>query len=136
MVDRSVPIVMGGKQYHLRFSHTDKKAVEMDFGGIGIAFLVGQRERAGTTTFSSFLHRGLYRENEKGELVHAFTQDPIGNDLAGELLNSYTCERDIKVWFELRATFEEAFIVSGICRDPKKAKDEEPKNPTPPTPPA
>jgi hypothetical protein len=136
MPDQSVPIVMGGKQYHLRFSHKDRKAVEMDFGGIGIAFLIGQRERAGTTTFSSFLHRGLYKEIEGGTLVHAFTQDPIGNDEAGALLEEYTSTRSITVWLDLRETFFQAFVVSGICRDPTKPvkEDETPKNETPPTP--
>jgi hypothetical protein len=125
---------MGGKQYHIRFSHADRKAVEMDFGGIGILFLL-QRERTGWTTFSSFLHRGLYKENEDGRLVHAFVQDPIGNDLAGGLLEGYTSERDFTAWFELRKTFEQAFIVSGLCRDPTKSIEEgkTPKNETVPT---
>jgi hypothetical protein len=134
MPDRSLPIVSDGKQYHLRFSHADKKAVEMDFGGIGIIFLL-QRERAGSTSFSSFLHRGLYEENKKGELVHVFTQDPIGNDQAGELLERYTSERSITVWLELREIFYRAFVISGICKDPTiKPKEEEttPKNETPP----
>ena len=135
MPDRSVPIVMGGKQYHLRFSRADRKAVEMDFGGIGILFLL-QRERAGWTTFSSFLHRGLYKETEDGKLIHAFTQDPIGNDQAGALLEEYTSERDIMVWLELLKIFEQAFIVCGLCRDPTKPIEEEktPKNETAPTP--
>lgn len=126
---------MGGKQYHLRFSHADKKAVEMDFGGIGIIFLL-QRERAGSTTFSSFMHRGLYKETEDGKLVHAFTQDPFGNDQAGALLEEYTSQREITVWLDLRETFFQAFVVSGICRDPTKPvkEDEPPKNETPPTP--
>jgi hypothetical protein len=134
MPDRSVPIEMGGKQYHLRFSHADKKAVEMDFGGIGIIFLL-QRERSGSTTFSSFLHRGLYKETEEGKLIHTFTQDPFGNDQAGALLDEYTSERNITVWLELREIFFQAFAVSGICRDPTKPIEEEktPKNETAPT---
>ena len=43
MPDWLLPIEMCGKKYHIRFSHADKKAVEMDFGGIGIIFLL-QRE--------------------------------------------------------------------------------------------
>jgi len=134
MPDRSVPVEFGGKQYHLRFSHADKKAVEMDFGGIGIIFLL-QRERSGSTTFSSFLHRGLYRETEEGKLIHVFTQDPAGNNQAGELLDQYTSEHDITVWFDLREIFYKAFVISGICRDPTKPIGEEkaPKNETPPT---
>lgn len=135
MPDRSLPIEMCGKQYHLRFSHKDKKAVEMDFGGIGHLFLL-QRERAGTTTFSSFLHRGLYKENEEEKLVHVFPQDPSGNDLAGALLEEYTREHDFTVWLDLRNTFEQAFIISGLCRDPKKPIEEEktPKNEMAPAP--
>ena len=106
----------------------------MDFGGIGIIFLL-QRERAGSTTFSSFLHRGLYKETDEGKLIHAFTQDPAGNLGAGELLDEYTSQHEITVWLELHETFFQAFVISGLCRDPSIPikEDETPKNQTPPT---
>lgn len=106
----------------------------MDFGGIGIGFLL-QRERAGSTTFSSFLHRGLYKETDDGKLIHVFTQDPAGNLGAGELLDEYTGQREITVWLELNEIFFQAFVISGLCRDPSKPiKEEDPsKNQIPPT---
>ena len=112
MTDRSVPIEIGGEKYHLRFERNDGRDIERNHAPILVLLQPG---RFGWDTTAIFLHKGLKRETEKGELVFALPQTAEGEDKAFELAQTFTNQfKGAALGLSLiYALINQALIVSG-----------------------
>lgn len=128
MAARSVPVVLNGTTYHLRFTRADIKAIE-NLLGVGYHHFVRPGIFGSLTATEGFLWRGLYREDKTGNLTHAFEQTDDGRELAGDLFWDHTTTGGEPV----DDTLIEAFIASGLFRrkdEHANAQEDDPKNPT------
>ena len=97
MPEESVPVMVCGSEYHLRYGIPDVAAVENDCA-IGYPFLFEMREvekgytfvRMSVTHLQHLIRRGLRIKNPQGELQYAYPQDSqVGLDRAGEFIQLY-----------------------------------------------
>ena len=121
-MDRSVPITLD-KSYELRFTRQDVKAIE---GALGVGYTHFTRPAilGSVTALEVYLWRGLYQENEKGELIHVFPATDEGKEQAGDLLWSFmTAGGDTPTLID---QIIDGFCLIGICkrRTPETPKEE------------
>jgi hypothetical protein len=130
MTDRSVPVTLNGKSYHLRFDRSDIKAIENTLG-VGYVFFVRPGIWGSLSALESFFWRGLRDEDKKGDLVYTFPQTDEGREQAGEFVFANLAENALVM---NDAVFE-AFISAGLFRrlkpDEEEEKETDPKNPNP-----
>lgn len=124
MPDRSVPVVLNGTTYHLRFTRADIKAVENTLG-VGYLHFVRPGIFGSLTATEAYLWRGLYQESKGGTLQHVFEQTDAGKELAGELFWSHRSGGGA----DIDGDIVEAFITCGLFkRKEPDAKEETVKN--------
>jgi hypothetical protein len=127
MAERSVPIDIGGEKLHLRFERKDVREIERNHAPI---LMLLQPGRFGWDTAAIFLHKGLKRENEKGEFVYAIPQNAEGDIKAFDLVQEFTGKfRGISTGLAfLYGAINGAMIASGWYLSPeeeeKKPEDE------------
>ncbi len=134
MTDRAVPLALG-EGTCLRFDRADIKAIEQELG-VGYSFFTRPGIFGSLNATEAFVWRGLRRETEKGELVHAFPLNEKGKELAGTAVWEYLGQNEAA---PLNDAIVEAFIAAGPWkrRAPEQkaqeqvSEDQQPKNSTP-----
>jgi hypothetical protein len=134
MTDRAVPFALG-EGTCLRFDRADIKAIENELG-VGYSFFTRPGIFGSLNATEAFVWRGLKKETEKGELVHAFALNEKGKEVAGAAVWEYFSNNDPA---NLNNAIVEAFIAAGPWK--RRASDEKtrgtasgeqpPKNSTP-----
>lgn len=114
MTDRSAPLELDGKTYHLRFDRADIKAIENKLG-VGYGYFIKPGIFGSVTATEAYLWRGMREEDKEGKLVHYFTMDEAGQERAGDLLMQHLAEEAGKI----NDAIFEAFIACGLYRVPK-----------------
>ncbi len=120
----SVPITLSGKDYHLRYTYPDFKAME-NLLGIGYLHFFRSEIFNSLTAMEVFLLRGLKKEMPDGGFVSVFSLDEIGREQAGNLLWSYLQDGGDVAY--VIGKIVEAFTTTGPFK--KKEKDDPEKEP-------
>jgi hypothetical protein len=127
----SIPIIISGKTFHLRYTYPDFKAMENQLG-IGYLHFLRPEIFNSLTAIEVFLWRGLKKETPAGDFVAAFPLDEKGPVEVGNFLWSYLQEGgDISY---LATKILESFTTTGPFRkkEPeeikRKEKESAPKN--------
>lgn len=116
MTERSVPIKLD-RDYHLRFERVDIKAIENKLG-VGYGYFLKPGIWGSITAIEAFIWRGLRVENEKGDLVHVFTMDDDGAEIAGDLVFAHIADHA----GEINDAIFDGFISAGLFKLPKKGE--------------
>jgi len=112
----SVPVTISGKEYHLRYTFPDFKAMENTLN-IGYLHFVRPDIFSSLTAIEVFLWRGLKKETQGGIFEAAFPQDEKGRGQVGEMLWSYLQEGGEISYLIDRIL--ESFTTTGPYRRPK-----------------
>lgn len=120
----SVPITISGKEYQLRYTYPDFKAMENSLG-IGYLHFVRPEIFNSLTAIEVFLWRGLKKETRQGEYEAAFEQDETGRAAVGALLWSYL-QNDGDIMYLITKILE-SFTTTGPFRKVKDGEKPEPE---------
>lgn len=113
---------MGGEKYHLRFERKDVREIERNHAPI---LTLLQPGRFGWDTAAIFIHKGLKRETESGDLVYALSQNAEGDNKAFEMVQDFTNQfRGVSTGLAfLYGAINGAMITSGWYLSPEEKKE-------------
>lgn len=123
MVEESVPVLINGERYSLRFEDGDVMAIEQQFKPIAMMF---HPQTFGFDVARIFVWRGLRKTAPDGTLVYAFTQDSAGYDAALKTVKQFTGEfpGPVTGLSILYGSVNKALVVSGWYQEtPVKAEE-------------